>query len=391
MLNKQRYISQTPGCHHRKHLNNAGSSLSPQPVIDAIQNYFDLEHQIGGYELMTLHESENNQFYESAAQLFNCKTSNIAFGQHSTEGLNKALLSTPFKEGDYILTTEDDYYSYQMAFLQMAKKFGTRLIRTESLPEGGYDHESMEKMIVKYRPKMVCVAHVPTNSGLVQDVEFVGELCEKYGAIYVIDACQSVGQMPLDVQKYKCHFLCTSTRKWLRGPRGAGILYVADEILDKGYEPLFLDGWGSTWTSPNTYETLDTARRFETFERSYALMAGSRAACDYALEIGLDNIEKEVLELANYTRSELNNLSNALITDVGKNLCGIVTVHLKGQNPDVVLAKLLDKNINTSITRKGQALIDFTKKGVDWSLRISPHYYNTKEEIDATMEVLKKL
>ena len=390
-MNKELLRSQTPACEYKIHLNNAGAALCPQPVINAIQNYFDIEHKLGGYEAMMLRANHYGKFYSSAARLLNAKSRNIAFVQHSTDALNRALSSIALQPGDCIITTEYDYHSFQMAFLQLQKRFGIQLLRCPSSRQGGYDPIAMEQLMSSHQPKIVCIAHVPTNSGLIQDVIHLGKLCETHKAIYIIDACQSIGQLPLDVEKYKCDFLCASTRKFLRGPRGAGLLYVSDKILEAGMEPMFLDGQGALWTGPDTYKTVDDAKRFETWERSYALMEGTTAAIDYALEVGMEEIAAEVQHLASYVRSALQTIPEARVLDQGENLCGIATVHFENKNPDDILNYLLKKNINTSIARKNHAVIDFDKKEVEWALRIAPHYYNTIEELDTTIEFLRKL
>lgn len=378
----------TPGCVHHTHLNNAGASLPPIPVIQAVANYLTEESLHGGYEVAAAHISEIAGFYDATAQLIGAKPSNIAFSGSATDAYFRALSSILFEPGDVILTTDDDYVSNQIAFIFMEKRFKVKLIRAAKLPEGGVDPQSMRELIEKHQPKLVAVAHVPTNSGLVQDVETIGKLCSERDIWYLVDACQSAGQLPLDVEKIGCDFLAATMRKWLRGPRGAGFLYVSDTALEAGMEPIFPDMAGGIWTGPNEYLQEASAKRFEQWEKNYALVLGSAAAIRYAENLGMDAIEREVTALASYTRAQLSTLPSVRVLDRGARQCGIVTAHFDGKTPLEVKQALDDANIHAGFGTTINAQIDFAEKGVTWALRLSPHYYNTKPEIDLAIEAL---
>jgi selenocysteine lyase/cysteine desulfurase len=259
------------------------------------------------------------------------------------------------------------------------------------LQEGGVDPQSVKELIDEHQPKLVAVTHVPTNSGLVQDVEAVGQFCREQDVWYLVDACQSAGQIPLDVEKIGCDFLSVTMRKWLRGPRGAGFLYVSDLVLGAGLEPIFPDMAGGVWVAPDQYELEKTARRYEQWEKNYALVLGSKTAIEYANNLGLEAIQQVVSELASYTRSQLSNLEGVRVLDFGKRKCGIVTAHFEGKQPAKVKTALDNANIHAGFGTPINAQIDFLEKGVDWALRLSPHYYNTNEEIDRAINVLAKI
>jgi selenocysteine lyase/cysteine desulfurase len=312
----------------------------------------------------------------------------VAFTASATDAYNRALSSIPFQAGEVILTTNNDYVSNQIAFLQLQDRFGVQLVRAKDLPEGGVDPASVEELIKKHRPRLVAVTHIPTNSGLIQPVEAIGALCRQYDCLYLVDACQSAGQLPLDVQQIHCDFLTATFRKFLRGPRGAGFLYVSDRVLDLPIAPLFLDLHSATWPEADRYELADSAKRFENWERAYALVLGAKAAVEYALDIGLENIARQVQHNADYLRGKLARYDQLTVLDQGKKLGGIVTVYLPGQKPGIVKARLRAAGINTSTVFRGSALIDFDQKGVDWALRLSPHYYNTVEELDRAVAQL---
>jgi Selenocysteine lyase len=198
----------TPGCAHRIHLNNAGASLPPLPVIVAVREYLDREAQIGGYEAADERAEDIAGFYASVAALLCAAPHNIAFSGSATDAYAKALSAVPFRAGDYVLTTENDYSSNQIAFLSLQKRAGVKLLRARDLPEGGVDVADFERLLRQHRPVLAAVTHVPTNSGLVQPVEAIGEICQQYGTWYLVDACQSAGQMPLDVRDIGCVFFC---------------------------------------------------------------------------------------------------------------------------------------------------------------------------------------
>lgn len=378
----------TPGCSLHTHLNNAGASLPPLPVSKVVQDYLTEESLHGGYEVAAKHAANIAGFYDATAHLLNTQPRNIAFASSATDAYFRALSSIPFEPGDVLLTTDDDYVSNQIAFLFLQKRFKVKLLRAEKLPEGGVDPQSMEELMEKHQPKLVAVAHVPTNSGLVQDVEAIGQLCRDRDIWYLVDACQSAGQIPLDMTKIGCDFLAATMRKWLRGPRGAGFLYVSDLALGADFEPIFPDMAGGVWTSPDKYEQEPSAKRYEQWEKNYALVLGSKRAIEYATALGLDAIETQVTGLADYTRAQLSALPGVRVLDQGARKCGIVTAHFKGKTPGEIKKALDDANIHAGIGMTMNAQIDFTEKGVYWALRLSPHYYNTKNEIDRAIEVL---
>lgn len=380
----------TPGADHLIHLNNAGASLQPKSVLDAVRRHLDLEATLGGYEAADAMAAEIAGFYTSIAQLLHTNARNIAFAASATDAYARALSAIPWKAGDVILSTENDYASNQIAFLSLQKRLGVRLLRARDLDTGGVDLEDLEKLMRKHQPVLVAVTHIPTNSGLVQPVEAIGKLCREMGCWYLVDACQSAGQMDLDVEKIGCDFLTATFRKYLRGPRGTGFLFASDRVLDAGLELLLPDMRSAEWIGADAYRSAASARRFEYWEMPIALLLGSKAAADYALETGLDFAQNRIQELATLTRTLLANLPGVQVLDQGTQLCGIVTAHASHWESGALMGKFKQADINVRVSPRVAAQIDFERKGVDWALRISPHYYNTEEEIRQFIDVLKR-
>ena len=301
------------------------------------------------------------------------------------------MSAIPFRPGDAILTTENDYVSNQIAFLALQKRFGIKLLRARDTAEGGVDVADFEQLLKKHRPVLAAVTHVPTNSGLVQPVAEIGKICRAHGVWYLVDACQSAGQMALDVEKIGCDFLSATMRKFMRGPRGAGFLFASDRVLDAGLEMLLPDMRSADWTGADEYVTNPTAQRFEYWEMPPALVLGSKAAAEYALAVGMDWIENRVKMLADLTRQRLSELPGVQVLDKGPELCGIVTAHATHWDSKTLLEKLWAENINCRVSSLAVAQIDFPRKGVTWALRVSPHYYNTEEEVGRMVEVVGRV
>ncbi len=381
----------TDGCTNVIHLNNAGAGLMPNTVTQSIIDHVKLEASIGGYEASALRAAEIKEFYNQAALLLNCKASNIAFTASATDSYMRALSSIPFKVGDVILTSDNDFISNQIQFLSLQKRMGIKIVRLQNATDGGIDLNDLDLKLKTLHPRLLSITHIPTNSGLVQPVKKIGEIANRYETIFLLDACQSIGQMKLDVKELKCDFLSATNRKFLRGPRGTGLLYISDKALDMGLEPLFLDMRGADWIEKDKYQLREGAMRFEDWEFAYALVLGTRAAIEYCLKIGEDKIWGRVKELADYTRLQLSAINKVRVLDRGPELGGLVTFHVKDSDVTQITQKLLARKINVVSSPRSVAVIDFDEKKVPWAIRASPHYYNTKNEIDQFIEELKQV
>ncbi len=373
--------AETPGTGHRIHLNNAGAGLMPEPVLRAVIDHLELEARIGGYEAAAERKKEIAAGYAALGRLVGAAPQNIAVTENATASFIQALSSIPFARGDVIVTTRNDYISNQIMYLSLQARFGVELVRAPDDPSGGVDVMAMEELIHRRRPRLVAVTHIPTNSGLVQRVADVGAMCRQRDILYLVDACQSVGQMPLDVEEIGCDFLSATARKFLRGPRGVGFLFVSDRALDLGLEPLFPDMRGADWIEADLYQPAPGAQRFENWEFPYALMLGMGRATEYALNLGLEAIRDRAWALATMTRDRLAEIDTLRVLDRGEERCAIVTVSVEGRHASDLVSALTEAGINTNVTARDYAVLDFDDKGVESAIRVSPHYYNTEEEV----------
>lgn len=388
---------ETVGCSYVNHLNNAGAGLMPNVVTASVLEHIKLEAEIGGYEAAALKAETIQHFYIQAALLINSKATNIAFTASATDSYTRALSSIPFKQNDIILTDNDDFISNQIQFLSCQKRFGISIVRINNLPTGGVDLDDLEEKLYRHQPRLLAITHIPTNSGLVQPVKKIGEIYSRYTkrysekTWYILDACQSVGQMKLDVEELKCDFLSITIRKFLRGPRGTGFLYISDKALAYGLEPLFIDMRGAEWVQKDEYKPKPSAMRFEDWEFAYSLVIGSGIAIEYCRKIGEDNIWEQVKLLSDYLRKQLSSVAKVSVLDRGPELGGLITFTVKDSQPTFIVDELLKRKINIVPSYRNFAVIDFDEKQVEWALRASPHYYNTIEEIDNFVESVKEI
>ncbi|HUG27164.1 MAG TPA: aminotransferase class V-fold PLP-dependent enzyme [Gemmatimonadales bacterium] len=378
----------TPGCAHRIHLNNAGAALMPEVVHRAITDHLQLESEMGGYEAADAQAGEIATGYADLAALVGAKPDEIAVTSSATSAFALALSTIDWQAGDRLVTTLCDYTSNQIQYLALARRRGVQILHAPDLPEGGVDPEGVRALVAGGGVKAVAVSWVPTNSGLVQDAESVGAICEEFGVPYLVDACQTVGQMPVDVTRLKCDYLSTTGRKFLRAPRGIGFLYVSERALRRGDHPLFVDMRGADWTGPDDYQVVPTARRFEEWERPYALQLGMAAAARYALEVGLETAQVRTWALAEQLREGLSAIPGVRVLDRGATRCAIVTFHAAGWDSRELVIELGRHRVNAIVSLRQFGIFDFDAKGVEHAVRLSPHYYNTDGEVAAALEAV---
>jgi cysteine desulfurase/selenocysteine lyase len=386
MIDVDRLRAETPGTKNVIHLNNAGSSLMPQPVIDAIHRYLDHEISYGGYETHRTFSNELDGVYGSLAELINARSTEIAVSDSATRAWDMALYSMPLGQGDRILTTTTEYVSNWAAYLHLRDTKGIGVDVVPNTSTGEIDIEALEQMI-DGSVKLITLNHVPTNSGVVNPAADVGRVAREHGIPYLLDACQSVGQLPVDVDEIGCDMLSATSRKFLRGPRGEGFLYVRSDVIP-GLDPVLVELHNASIVLPDRYELRNDARRFETWEKNYANVLGMGTAAEYAMGIGIEAIWERIQMLASMTRALLDDIDGVSVRDLGAVKGGIVTFEIEGRQVIEVRELLSERSINVSISTPLSAPVDMHERGIEGLVRASFHAYNTEDEVEALIEAI---
>ncbi len=386
MIDVARARADTPAVQHLIHLNNAGASLMPAPVTEAMLAYLRDEAALGGYETARLHHAALERVYTAAAQLLNAQPDEIAFVENATRAWDLAFYSLDLKAGDRIITAHAEYSSNFIAMLQVQRRSGAQIVVIPDDKNGQIDLQALEAAIDS-RTKLIAITHMPSTGGLVNPAEAVGQIASRHGVLYLLDACQSVGQRVVDVQAIQCDFLSVTGRKFLRGPRGTGLLYVRRERIAE-VEPALLDTHAATWTSRDTFTIRQDARRFENWEQNFVGKVGLGTAIDYVLQWGAAAIQERVQRLADALRDRLLEVPGVVIADQGIERSGIVTFVPGSANPYALRDALAKAGVNVSVSPRDYTLLDFEARRLPDLVRASVHYYNTEQELDLFVERL---
>lgn len=370
----------TPGCLERVHLNNAGSSLPPRAVTDAVIGYIRDEARYGGYEVAAREAAALRRPYEALATLLNGRPGEVAIVESATRGWGSAFFGFRWKEGDRLITGRAEYASNFIAFLQVRRWHGVEIDIADDDWSGATDPASVAALI-RPETRLIAITHVPTNGGLVNPAEAIGAVAKDAGVPYLLDACQSVGQLDLDVERIGCDILSGTGRKYLRAPRGTGFVWVRQSLLEQ-LEPPLLDLHGGTWTADFDYRPNPDASRFEHFEGTCAGKAGLGVAIDYALGLGMPAIEARVRHLAGTLRDRLSGMKGVRLTDIGSDRCGIVTFTKEGMAPAEIRSRLAGMAINVSVSARSSTLLDMERRNLEEVVRASVHYYNDEADLD---------
>ncbi len=381
--------AETRGASRVVHLNNAGCSLPPDPVQDYLVGWLTDEAETGGYETAARRKDELEAFYDSAARLVQGHRDEIAFVENATRAWDMAFYALPLGEGDKILTTTSEYGSNMIAYLHRAKQTGCDVVVVPDDASGQIDVDALAQAIDD-RVKLISISHIPTGGGLVNPAAAVGEVAREYGVPYLLDACQSAGQIPLDVAEIGCDFLSVTGRKYLRAPRGTGFLWVREAWIEK-LDPPLLDQHAAQLVSEDRYDVLGTARRFENWERYFGGQAALGKAIDYALDLGLEAIRDRIYALADRLREDLSSIPGVTITDQGAERCGIVTFTHDRVAPGDIKAIMAGKGINVSVSSGSGMRVSFGRRGLDAVVRSSVHYFNSEEETDRFVAEVRSL
>ncbi len=362
------------------HLNNCGAGLMPRPVLDAVIHHLRREAEIGGYEAAREALPAIEHTYDAIAEMLNCQPGEIAVVENATVAWDMAFYGFPLEPGDVVLTAMAEYASNYIAYLQRAARDGIEIRVVPNDEHGQTDVAALADMI-DGKVKLISITHAPTNGGLINPAAEIGKVARDAGVPYLLDACQTAGQLPLDVEAIGCDFLSATGRKYLRGPRGTGFLYVRAGMLDT-LDPPVLDLHSAKWLAPGHFEMLPNARRFENWENYIAGKIGLGVAVDYALALGLEAIARRVQTLADDLRIRMGDIPGVRVNDIGLRKSGIISFSVRDEEPNSVLQTMQASGINISISAAGSTLLDMRRRDISIMNRLGLHYYNTAEELE---------
>ena len=378
----------TPGCQHVIHFNNAGAALQPQPVVDAQLEYLASEAKIGGYETYDVFAADLDRFYGATAELLGCDPGEVAYTGGASESWWRAFSAIRLEPGDRVLVGRAEFVSGGIGLIQAAD----RGVVVEVIPDDEHGQTDLEALAnIVDGAKLVCLTYLPMSNGLINPASEVGHLAKAAGALYLLDACQAAGQLSLDVDDLQCDFLTATGRKFLRGPRGSGLLYVRQSIFDELLPPTFVDGRAGNWMSADRFELAPTAQRFEFGEAAYAAKRGLAVAIDYATSIGLGAIQMRIAMLAGLMRSHLSEIPGVVVRDMGQRLSGIVTFTVDGFEPTEVSARLRQAGINTSAPGANNSRYFMDHYRIPAVVRAAVHYYNNEDEVAKLVALVGEL
>lgn len=381
--------AQTPGCAHRIHLNNAGAALLAQPTLDAMRGHLRLEAEIGGYEAAAAAWDAIEATYDSIAELVGGRSDEIALFDNATHAWNAAFYSVPLGPGDRILTGRAEYGSNVLAYFQVAQRTGAEVVVVPNDEHGQLDTTVLAELVDE-RTKLIGVSHIPTSGGLVNPAAEIGRIAREADVLFLLDATQSVGQFPVNVEAIGCDLLSGTGRKFLRGPRGTGFLWVRTAALER-LEPFVAEIRSADWDGARGFTWVDGAQRFETWENSYLNVLGLGAAVRQALDLGVEAIGERTSALGARLRSQLDDLPGVSTHDLGAVRCAIVTARVDGVATADVVAALGRAGVNATRTVPEHTQFDTEDRGVHPLVRLSPHYYITEDELDRTAELFAAL
>jgi cysteine desulfurase len=389
MIDFAKVAADTPAAAAQVFLDAAGSALPPAAVLDTVVAHLRREAAIGGYRAAEERVDDLALVKESVGRLLGAPATAIALTDSATRAWTQIFYAIPLRAGDRVLLTGVEYASNAVAALQRAAQTGAVVEVVPSDATGQVDLDALAGMLDE-RVRVVSLVHVPTNGGLVNPVREVTELAHAHGALVLLDACQSLGQLRVDVGELGVDACSATGRKWLRGPRGTGLLYVRPDLIDR-LQPPAIDLHSADWVAPDSYQLRPDAGRFELWECAVAGRLGLGAAVDYLLALGVDEVEQAITAVARRLREALAAIPGVRVRDQGRRTCGIVTFTVDGYPPAEVRDELRRCGVTVTVSGRSSTLLDMSARGLDAVVRASPHYYVRPDQVDAAARAVAAL
>lgn len=360
-------------------------------MLDAVTGYIQREARAGAYEQAVIDAALIDRYRPAAAALINADPSEVAFAYNDTLAFSNTfwgLAATgAIPRDSVVLVDRAVYVSHYLAFLQARQRLNVTIKIVESGSDGVLSLESLESLLDE-RVSFVQLTHIGTQRGVINPVEEAGAVIRSRGnALYSLDACQSVGQIPIDVRQIGCDVMTATGRKYLRAPRGTGFAYVSRRLIER-VEPPGIDGHSAFWRHDDSYELLRTAERLESFEVNMATKVGLGVAIDYALSWGIEAIAERIASLASELRERLSSAGYEVL-DGAAARSGIVTFRSPRESPEATQMWLSTRGINTNVALTQSARLDMDQRGIPAAVRASVHYFNTSEEITTLIDALQ--
>ncbi|MBO6503946.1 MAG: aminotransferase class V-fold PLP-dependent enzyme [Kordiimonadaceae bacterium] len=384
-----RVREQTPGVSGRIHLDNCGSALMAQPVIDEISAVFQREIAVGGYVAQEQQADKLSSSYNLLAELFDGHADDFAFVGSAVDGWTKAFYSVPFEPGDNIVTAYNEYCSNYVAYLQVAKLRGVEIRVARQADAGGIDLNHLNEL-VDSRTRLISISHMPSSSGEINQVQDVGLIAREKGVLYQLDACQSAGHIPVSIADIGCDIMTGTSRKFLRGPRGIGFLYVNEKARSL-MEPVVLTNQSAEWSAQDAYSLRQDTKVFEAWERSVTNQLGFAVAIQYLLDLGVEKATNQIANNATYLRKQLPNVKGVRVECPPNAVSAIITLNKDGLTPSDIKSRLEKQAIGVQVASVVHTRLDLEARGIESAVRVSPHYYTSQSDMDGFLNALEAL
>lgn len=376
------------------YFNNAGAGLMSKGTYETLTNHMEIEMNVGAYKAAAIKSDAVNNFYLLAAKLLNAGSKDeIAFIDSASRGWNLIIYGLDIKESDVIVTLSSEYGTNLLTIYDIAKRThcGIKVIQCDN--EGNFSLDDVDQAL-QSGGTILAVSHVAAQGSIVNPVVELGILAQKYDAIYIVDGCQAVGQIKVDVQQINCCAYVTAGRKWLRGPRGTGILYVRRNApirtpqIDLASADLVFDELGTVVD----VKVRDDAKQFELWEKSTSSLLGLANAIQEYMDYGIDTAEQEICAKANYIRSFVVSNQHLALVGSENSSTGVVGFYIKDPKQEKKVKELIEKeNFIISYVCDWDCPTFFPQNGVQYIFRISPHYYTSNDDIQAICNLIQRL